>query len=165
MQIEIAQTLGPLLKKRWVGQQKDKDRHMEKTRVRGIDIAVASYVAVGIAIIHTTLYGFFFSAGSGFLVLGLLIYERRSIHKFKQYDSWGWSKTATIGLLVGVVIISLGGFPLWQELACPYLGEQEFLTTFYWKLVEVVFLGMLMAVSVYFRGYLQPVEAKLIGDY
>ncbi len=131
-----------------------------RTRVRRIDIAVASYVAVGIAIIHATLYGFFFSAVSGFLVFGLLIYERKSIHKFKQYDSWGWSKTATIGLLVGVVIISLGGFPLWQELVCPYLGEQELLTTFYWKLVELVFLGMLMAVSVYFRGYLQPVEAK-----
>lgn len=134
---------------------------MKKTRVTRIDIAVASYVAVGIAIIHVTLYDLFFSASSGFLVLALLIYERKSIHKFKQYDSWGWSKVATIGGLVGAVIICVGGFPLWQRLVYLYSAEHELLPTFYWKIVQVVFLGILIAVSVYFRGYLEPVEAKI----
>lgn len=133
---------------------------MEKTRVRRIDIAVASYVAVGIAVIHVTLYDLFFSASCGFLVLAVLIYERKSIHKFKQYDSWGWSKIATIGSLVGAVIIFVGGLPLWQKLIYPYSGEQELLVTFYWKLVEVVFLGAVMAISVYFRGSLEPIETE-----
>ncbi len=134
---------------------------MGKTRVRGIDIAVASYVAVGIAMIHMTLCDLFFSVSSGFLVLALLIYERKIIHKFKQYDSWGWSKVATVGGLVGAVIISVGGLPLWRSLLEPNFAEHELLATFSWKVVSVTFFGVLIAVSVYFRGYLEPIQPRI----
>ncbi len=54
-----------------------------------------------------------------------------------------------------------GRVPSLAKTSIPYSAEHELLARFYWKIVQVVFLGILIAVSVYFRGYLEPVEAKI----
>ncbi|MBA7497171.1 hypothetical protein ES702_07782 [subsurface metagenome] len=132
-----------------------------KTLGRNVEIAMAVYIALGIAITHRTLYDLVFSACCGLLCLAIMMYNRGSPQKFGKYDSWGWSKASTKGFSVWMVIFFVGGLPFWQRLIYSYFSGHKPLVIPYWQIVGVMFFGATMGVAVYFRGYLRPLEDEI----
>jgi len=134
---------------------------MKMTRVENIEIVIAVYISLGVAIIHATLYNLIFSACCGLLSLAIMIHNRESSQKFEKYDSWGWSKAATKGSSVWVVIFFIGGLSFWQRLIYSYLSGYESLVIPYWEISMLILFSTMMGIAVYFRGYLKPVEGEI----
>lgn len=130
---------------------------------RYVEIAMAVYSAIGIAIIQKTfdVYGLIFSGSCGLLTLAAVMLDEKTDQKFGDYDSWGWSKAATKGLLVAAVILFVGGLPLWQRLINSYFSAAKSLVIPYWVIAEIVFFGLMMGLAVYWRAYLKPVENEI----
>lgn len=134
------------------------------TRGRNIEIVIAVYIALGVAIIHATLYDLIFSTCCGLLSLAIVMCNRESTQKFEKYDSWGWSKAVTKGSSVAAVIFFVGGLPFWQGLIYSHFSGYKSLVIPYWEISMVIVFGTMMGIAVYFRGYLKPVEDEIIDS-
>jgi hypothetical protein len=137
-----------------------------KTRLgRNVEIVMAVYVAIGIAIVHKTfeVYGLIFSGSCGLLTLAVMMLDEQNGPKFREYDSWGWSKSASKGVIITVIISGVGGIPFWQKWIYGYLGQHEIPVMPFWPLAVLLALGGMMGVAIYFRGYLKPIESEIMN--
>jgi len=123
---------------------------------KNVEIAMAVYIALGVAIIHGTNYGLILSVFCGLSSLVIMMYKGKSSWKFGEYDSWGWSKAATKGTLVGISTILIGGYPfLFGGKTSAFLE-----TTTVWCMAGLLLLGGMMGIVTYFRGYMAPIANK-----
>lgn len=133
---------------------------MNRSLQLNVEIAMAIYIAIGIAVIHEAfgLYDLIFCGSCGLLVLTIMIFNPKNKEKPERYDSWGWSESATKGVIMTAIISGVGGIPFWVQFRWTYLMQHEFPEISFWPLIMLLTLSGLMGVTVYFRGYLRPIE-------
>ncbi len=135
---------------------------MKISQHTSIEIAMSVYIAIGIAMIHEAfdLYGLIFSGSCGLLALTVMMLGSKTRKKSQRYDSWGWSESATKGVIIVLIILGVGGIPFWQRFTWADITQHKIPEIPFWPLIMFLALAGVMGVTIYFRGYLKPMENK-----
>jgi len=125
---------------------------------RKVEVVMAAYIAIGITIIHKAfdIYSLIFSGSCALLTLTVMMSDGKNRKKSERYDSWGWSESATRGVMMTAIIAGVGGLPFWVQFKWAHLVQGELPEIPFWSLIMLVALAGFMAVTIYFRGYLRP---------